>query len=131
MWIIAPTSLGLCGIDIPEWMDGNDCSRYRIKKNKKNQKNQKEIKSVYVQSIHPTYHSDSCDKAWRGIVTKDGWKYACFNNTDWLMFNLKEDPEEMMNLAHVSGYRDKKKELREELRYWIERTLDDFQVPVD
>ena len=120
---IAPTTLGLCGIPVPDWMEGTDYSGlYR------NQKAEYPH-SAYLQSVIPTCHHHSVDRAWRGIVTADGWKYVCFENCDWLMFHLTEDPLEQMNLAHNSLYREKRAELREELRRWIEKTGDSFAVP--
>jgi chaperonin GroES len=46
----------------------------------------------------PVY--DGRNKAWRGVVTRDGWKYACFENMSWLLFKLNEGPYGQMNLAH-------------------------------
>lgn len=85
--------------------------------------------SAYIQSVFPTGHWDCVDYPWRGIITKDGWKYACFDGCDWMMFNLNEDPYEMHNMAHYGKYRKKREELKEMLREWIEKTGDRFSVP--
>jgi arylsulfatase A-like enzyme len=122
---IAPTTLGLCGIAKPDWMEGTDYSSHRLPNNSKDQ----EPDSAYLQSVIPTGHGDSVDKPWRGIVTNDGWKYVCFEGIEWLMFNLNEDPYEQVNLAHNSLFAKKRKELNDRLLQWIEQTGDTFKLP--
>ncbi|MCL4402299.1 MAG: sulfatase [Acidobacteria bacterium] len=123
---IAPTTLGLCGIQKPAWMEGTDYSHYRIRKNRTNAK---EPDSAYIQSVVPTGHGDSVDKPWRGVVTRDGWKYVCFDGVSWLMFNLNEDPYEQANLAHNAKYRAQRKRLIERLGQWVKDTGDKFRLP--
>lgn len=122
----APTSLGLCGIEIPEWMQGNNHSYLRIQGE---ERTSKIPTSAYLQSVIPTKHNDSVDKPWRGVVTEDGWKYVCFERTEWLLFHLKEDPYEYVNLAHEHLYLNKRKELLALLNDWIEKTNDNFVLP--
>jgi arylsulfatase A-like enzyme len=122
---IAPTTLGLCGIRPPQWMEGTDYSHYRIGRNPA----AAEPDSAYLQSVIPTMHADSVDKPWRGIVTRDGWKYVCFDGISWLMFNLNEDPYEQVNLAHNVRYRAQRKKLTERLRQWVRDTGDKFGIP--
>jgi arylsulfatase A-like enzyme len=123
---IAPTSLGLCGIKAPDWMEGVDYSHYRMRDNPAYD----EPDSAYLQSVIPTLHGDSVDKAWRGILTKDGYKYICFENHEWLLFNLREDPYEQVNLCNNSKYWGIMRELNEKLCNWIEKTGDSFNLPV-
>lgn len=123
---IAPTTLGLCGIDKPNWMEGTDYSHYRLAWRKPVQS---EPDSAFLQNVIPTGHGDSIDRPWRGIVTKDGWKYVCLENTPWLMFNLNEDPFEQINLAFNSRYKKKRNELNDRLKKWIEDTKDMFTLP--
>ncbi len=122
---IAPTTLGLCGISKPDWMEGVDYSHYRLS----DRSAYEEPDSVFIQSVIPTGHNHSIDKPWRGLITKDGWKYVCLKNTSWLMFNLNDDPYEQMNLAHNSLYAQKRKELNDRLKKWILDTNDDFPLP--
>jgi arylsulfatase A-like enzyme len=122
---IAPTSLGLCGIDKPEWMRGFDYSGLYDKTRK-----MKEIPdSAYIQIVVPTGHGDSVEQAWRGVVTRDGWKYVAFENQNWLLFNLNEDPYELANLAHNIEFSEKRKELNQRLAKWIKETGDNFNLP--
>lgn len=118
---IAPTTLGLCGIETPDWMEGYDYSWCRLDRNRQ------EVRfpdSVYLQSVAPNGGPDSVDKPWRGIVTSDGWKYVRFFETAWMMYNLKEDPLEQVNLAHNGKYREKRLELEGRLREWGIKTGD-------
>ncbi|WP_105615482.1 sulfatase family protein [Vallitalea okinawensis] len=124
---IGPTSLGLCGIDKPDWMEGSDYSGYRLLERPKVDKPD----SAFIQSVIPTYHHNSCDRPWRAVVSNDGWKYACFENSDWLLFNLTEDPFELVNMAHNSLYQKKRNYLKSKLKDWINRTGDNFRVPTE
>jgi arylsulfatase A-like enzyme len=123
---IAPTTLGLCGIDKPGWMEGTDYSSRRLGSRPMDN----EPDSAYLQCVVPTGHAHSVDRAWRGIVTNDGWKYVCFENFPWLMFNLNEDPYEQVNLAYNSLYRKEHKRLNDRLQRWINETEDSFSLPV-
>lgn len=125
---LAPTTLSLCGITPPAWMQGKDFSFLRKPATNRTEE-EAEPDSVFLQCVIPTGHGDSVDRAWRGIVTKDGWKYVCFEGTDWLLFDLNTDPYEAVNLAHNSKYNEKRCELRQQLRQWVEETGDRFRVP--
>ena len=124
---IAPTTLGLCGIPKPDWMEGNDYSRYRIDKRPPGS----DADSAYLQNVIPTGHADSINTPYRGLTTRDGWKYACFENRSWLLFNLNEDPFEQANLAQNNRYRAERKKLIGRLRQWAADTGDRFAIPED
>lgn len=123
---IAPTTLGLCGIAKPDWMEGYDYSHYRLTARKAAPN---EPDSAYLQLVIPTGHGDSINTPYRGIVTKDGWKLACFENRPWVMFNLNEDPYEQANLAHNNRYAAERKRLLARLRQWVADTGDRFALP--
>ncbi len=124
---IAPTTLGLCGVAKPEWMEGRDLSHLRLRR-----RGEAALPdSAYLQAVVPTGHGNSTNKAYRGIVTRDGWKYACFDGVSWLMFNLNEDPYEQVNVAHNNLYREERKKLIGRLRQWVADTGDQFQIPDD
>ncbi len=122
---IAPTTLGLCGIKKPDWMEGTDYSSYRLR----GRAPAGQPESAYLQCVIPTMHADSVDKPWRGIVTRDGWKYVCFQGVSFLMFNLNDDPYEQANLAHNVRYRSERKALLARLRQWVNDTGDQFNLP--
>jgi arylsulfatase A-like enzyme len=126
---IAPTTLGLCGVQKPSWMEGTDWSGYRI--GGRRARRESEPDSAYLQSVIPTMHGDSVNKAWRGLVTRDGWKYVCLEGMSWLMFNLNEDPYEMANLALNSKYKAERGKLIARLKQWSADTGDKFAIPED
>lgn len=123
---IAPTTLGLCDIPVPDWMQGVDYAHYRVLDHKRFE----EPDSAYLQSVIPTMHGDSVDRPWRGVITKDGYKYVCFAGIPWLMFNLNEDPLEQVNIAFNTIYRKKLIELNEKVRAWSVKLDDPFDIPV-
>jgi len=123
---IAPTSLGLAGIEVPDWMEGFDYSHRRTGVNAK-ERIAAEPDSAYLQLIGDRESS----YAWRCVVTRDGWKYACVENGEWLLFNLKTDPYEQNNLAFHTSFQKKRTEMKALLNNWIEKTGDAFAVPED
>ncbi len=122
---IAPTTLGLCGIRPPAWMQGRDYSAYRFT----GRERPALPDSAYLQNVIPTGHANSINRAYRGVVTRDGWKYVAFEGVPWLLFNLNEDPYEQVNLAHHSGYRAELRRLNERLRQWGADAADRFALP--
>ena len=123
---IAPTTLGLCGIAKPAWMQGCDMSHYRLRENAASPD---EPDSAFIQSVTATGHGHSIDKPWRGVITRDGWKYVCFEGLSWLLFDLTIDPYEQMNIAHNKAYEKRRKELLARLERWIRETGDSFTLP--
>ncbi|MGI5899270.1 MAG: sulfatase [Christensenellales bacterium] len=128
---IAPTTLGLCGIPAPEWMTGYDYSPLCIKQDRAeaHENSHPMPESAYLQQIPRKYHRHSVNKAWRAVVTRDGWKYACFPESDWLLFNLNDDPYEMANLCHDTVFQPQKERLHALLARHIEKTGDSFPLP--
>ncbi|MFW6303858.1 MAG: sulfatase [Candidatus Sumerlaeota bacterium] len=122
---IAPTTLGLVGIDKPEWMVGYDYSGMVFR----NRESTAPPESAFLQNVIPTGHGNSCDRPYRGVVTRDGWKYVALEGQPWLLFNLNEDPYEQANLAHNSQYRQQRNRLNDLTREWIESTGDAFELP--
>jgi arylsulfatase A-like enzyme len=121
---IAPTTLGLCGIPLPEWMEGFDYSHRRTGLDF-NARCKMEPHSAYLQLIGDRESS----YAWRCVVTRDGWKYACVERGEWLLFNLNEDPFEQTNLAFHTAYRHKREEMLALLQQWAHQTGDEFPFP--
>lgn len=122
---IAPTTLGLCGIDKPDWMVGFDYSgTYRLDRPRP-----EAPESAFIQSVIPTGHGNSVDRPWRCVVTRDGWKYVVLEHQPWMLFNLNEDPYEQANLAHNSVFKNQRKRLQDLMVKWIEDTDDSFIMP--
>jgi arylsulfatase A-like enzyme len=128
---IAATTLGLCGIPIPpnRGFEGTDYSQFFTSRHSTDL-TATHTDSVFLQNIIPTGHSDSIDKPWRGIITKEGWKYVCFEGIEWLLFYLPNDPFEEQNFAHNTLYQQKKYELNCQLQKWLDKTRDSFRLPL-
>jgi arylsulfatase A-like enzyme len=122
---IAPTTLGLCGIAAPDWMRGHDYAGLRLPERPQ----RAAPDSAFVQSVIPTGHGDSVDRPWRAVVTRDGWKYGVLEGQPWLLFNLNEDPYELVNLAHNTKFRAERQRLQDRLAQWIAETGDEFALP--
>ena len=122
---VAPTTLGLCGIDTPGWMDGHDYSGERVGRGAV----AGGPDSAYLQAVIPTGHGDSVDRPWRGVVTDDGWKYVALEGQPWMLYNLNEDPYELANHALNSKYGGHRKRLQDRLGQWISDTGDVFDLP--
>ena len=87
---IAPTTLGLCGIPGPAEMVGHDYSAHCIRSDAPEYKgppeSEKEPDSAFLQQIPRKMHLHTVNKAWRGVVMCDGWKYICTPGNDWPLF---------------------------------------------
>ena len=122
---IGPTSLGLCDIEVPDWMPGTDYSHRRLRKVAVVE----DPDSAYLQLVVPTGHGDSIDRPWRGVATRDNWKYVALEGQPWMLYNLNDDPYEQTNLAFNTRYRSERHRLHERLAQWIDDTGDVFQLP--
>jgi arylsulfatase A-like enzyme len=122
---VGPTSLGLCDIEVPDWMPGADYSHHRLRK----MPPAHEPDSAYLQLVVPTGHGDSIDRPWRGVATRDGWKYVALEGQPWMLHNLNEDPYELANLAFNTRYRTERRRLHERLAQWVDETGDVFVLP--
>ena len=120
---IAPTTLGLCGIETPEWMEGFDYSF-----NTQGGRRDNIPDSAYIQCVIPTGHGNSVNSPWRGIVTREGWKYVCLPGQPWLLFNTNDDPYEMANHVFNTAYGQVREKLHARLREWIAETGDEFDL---
>ncbi len=127
---IAPTSLGLAGIDVPDWMMGYDYSAYRTPGEPKSSlPAADEPDSAYLQHCVRKMHPGCMDRTWRGIVTADNWKYVVSDGFPFMMYNLNEDPYEQANLALDAGYAKRRKQLQDRLIQWTEEVNDPYPMP--
>ncbi len=130
---IAPTSLGLCGIDTPEAMVGYDFSHMVVHPDRRFPRHEARHtpppESALLQQIPRKFHPNSVNRAWRAVVTRDGWKYVCTPGNDWLLFDLNDDPNEMNNLCYNTRFQVQKERLHGELVRRLEQTGDAFVLP--
>ncbi len=92
---IPATTLGLAGLPKPQWMQGTDYSPHVLD----GRESPDDPDSAYLQSVIPTMHGDSVDRPWRGIVTRDGWKYA----SDFLISAVVLEVREVRETADMSA----------------------------
>jgi arylsulfatase A-like enzyme len=129
---IAPTTLGLCGINKPDWMYGHDYSsncKFAADGWSAPDLREQEPDSAYLQQIPRKFHPLCPNVAWRGVAMRDGWKYVCTPGQDWLLYNTREDPYEMANFVHNAKFAKERIRCWDALKGWIERTGDSFELP--
>ena len=130
---IAPTSLGLCGIEVPSHMVGFDysdrCIHPEAAEFRGGPRPADEPQSAYLQQIPPKLHRHTTNRPWRGVVTRDGWKYVCTAGNDWLLFNTEEDPYEQANYVYDAAFQTEKERCQQLLSDWIATTEDAFPLP--
>ena len=127
---IAPTTLSLCGVTPPFDLPGFDYSPY-VTQSEAADPLPGEPDSALLQHLVRKLHAHTMNCTWRGIVTRDGWKYVCTENTPLAMFDLNDDPFEQHNLAFKQAYKEKRAELVERLRRWLDETGDTYPLPVE
>ena len=119
---IMPTLLGLCGMEIPEGVQGDDLSH--LVRGKKGY----EKDSVYLQILGLGWPDRlKWVGYWRGVRTKR-WVYARWRNNSKLLFDCENDPYEMNNLAGKEEYAEIQSELEGRLKKWISDTEDPFET---
>ncbi|MCD8483303.1 MAG: sulfatase [Verrucomicrobia bacterium] len=129
---IAPTTLGLCGIDVPSWMQGHDYSgnlRFAEDGWSAPDLSDSEPDSAYLQQIPRKFHPLCPNVSWRGVAMRDGWKYVCTPGQDWLLFNTREDPYELANFVHNAKFARQRQRCWDALQRWILKTNDNFVLP--
>ncbi len=102
---VMPTLLDFCGATIPKNVDGQSLADLLIGKTKKEQD------ELFLFNTHAGAGPKS---DWRGIRTKE-WVYAFHAFGDWIMYDLKNDPNELNNLIGNPKYKAKRDELKNRL----------------
>ena len=108
---LAPTTLGLCDLPTPAWMQGADLSAVVTG----GPAQPDPVRDILIEQPVPTGHRESIDLPWSAIITHDGWKYATLDGRPWMMFDLGEDPYELADHAHDPAYRARRDQLAESL----------------
>ncbi|MDP8246043.1 MAG: sulfatase [Candidatus Hinthialibacter antarcticus] len=116
---MAPTMLGLCGLDVPREMQGSDLSAYI------EGKTDKSPDSAFMQIFGPYAHG-TVENAWRGVRT-ERYMYARYQDKPWLLFDLKNDPYQMNNLVGNPKYAPVQQNLDARTLAWMDATGDSWE----
>lgn len=113
---MAPTTLGLAGVPVPEHMQGTDFSPACRGEDFDGPQ------EVLLEMVGaPRVHFDYAD--WRGLAT-DRWKYAFYETGHELLFDLREDSYEMRSL--VQSHPDVQQDMRTRLLKLLEAAREPY-----
>jgi len=123
----APTLLGMCGLHIPGEMQGHNFTA-RIHGEKQDMPD-----SAFFQIFGP-YLAGRVTEGWRGVRT-DRYMYARYREKPWVLYDLKEDPYQMNNLADDPAAHSLQVEMEQRIAGWMQETHDswgyNWTVPVE
>ena len=121
---IMPTLLGLCGVQSPQSVQGQDLSHAA------EGREGPLPDSVYLQNMGVGWPPrQEFTGFWRGVRTHR-WLYARWLNDrlgPWL-FDRRNDPQEMINLAGRGEHAQVQQDLEARLKRWIDQTQDPFET---
>ena len=115
---LAPTLLSLCGLAVPEEMQGTDLSGVVLGTADRGPD------SAFFQIFVP-FAGDATPRPWRGVRT-DRHMYARTQEGPWLLYDLEHDPYERKNLALDPAQAAVKDRMEAKLAGWIKRTGDSW-----
>ncbi len=99
------TLLDLCGIPVPEGLDGAPLTPFLYDPGKAS------AQPVFSQFALRTKNA-------RAMIRKGIWKYSHYANDTPELYNLRDDPQEMNNVAASALHRPRVEALRSELLQW-------------
>lgn len=113
-----PTLLGLCGAAAPKTVQGADLSGL-ITGGSRGAPD-----SVFFQIFGP-FQAGRVTEGWRGVRTQR-YMYARYREKPWVLYDLKEDPYEMHNLAGDPAAAKIERDLDSRVTAWMKRTGDSW-----
>jgi arylsulfatase A-like enzyme len=121
---IMPTLLGLCGLGVPEGVQGADLSRTLLARVGPTPDSQ------YLMNMGVGWPDRTEWMGfWRGVRT-ERWTYARWleDARPRMLFDRRADPYQMTNLAGRPEHAETERALESRLRRWIEATGDPFET---
>jgi arylsulfatase A-like enzyme len=115
---LAPTLLALCGLPVPDDMQGADLSAVALGTTDRGPD------SAFFQIFVP-FAGDGTPHPWRGVRT-GRLMYARTEAGPWVLYDLKDDPYELKVLAHDPAHADLRKAMEAKLAAWMGRTGDSW-----
>ncbi|MGC9004542.1 MAG: sulfatase-like hydrolase/transferase [bacterium] len=106
------TFLNLAGIPLPKTFKGKDLIRIA----RGEEKGRKDVFSIY--------HGAQLGSWTQRMVRDREWKYVWNASAEDELYNLREDPAELRNLASEPRYKEQLKRLRKRLVEWMEEVED-------
>ena len=118
---IMPTLLGLCGIDIPNSVEGEDLSGAVCG----DKKNEREAALLTCPSPFGQWIRKHGGREYRGVRTK---RYTFVRDLKgpWLLYDNEKDPYQMENLCDNPKYAMLQSRLDKELNFLLRQTHDEF-----
>ena len=111
---LAPTIVAAAGLPVPDVMQGQDLSPLYLA----------DKAPVWRDEFfyeHPTITSRDRIPASQGVIRRD-WKYVYWPEFDYeQLFNLKEDAQEIRNLADDAAHAGQRAKMRQKLEEWRKR----------
>jgi arylsulfatase A-like enzyme len=117
---ILPTVLGLCGLPIPEGVEGTDLSRAASGRDRSNGRGALLSLPVPITEARKFGFSE-----YRGLRT-DRYTYVRSIHGPWLLYDNRQDPYQMHNLCAQPGQRDVQSRLNRDLNAMLKERKDDF-----
>lgn len=115
----APTLLSLCGVKPPSHMQGTNFAPLILGQN------MKVPDSAFFQIFGP-FQGDGTEEGWRGVRT-DRYMYARTKDKPWVLYDLRNDPYEMKNLAGDPSAATVQADMDRRLQQWMQKTGDSWK----
>lgn len=96
---------GLCNIEVPSGLHGESFVLLFRERSA-----QKET------TLYSEYNLNTPNAKY--MIRRGDWKYCYYVNDALELYNLRDDPNELKNLALLPGYREKGEELKAQLVAW-------------
>ncbi len=124
---LTPTLLSLCGVSVPSEMQGTDLSHIVLGKLEQGPD------TAFLQIFTP-FAGDGTPRPWRGVRTSR-FLYARTEAGPWLLYDLKEDPYELKNLALDPKSASLRERMEKQLATCMKRSNDKWSnnsmIPVE
>jgi arylsulfatase A-like enzyme len=123
---VMPTLLGLCGVDIPDGVQGHNLAHVVT-----GQDGPKPPDSVYLMNMGTGWpNRQRWVGYWRGVRT-ERWVYARWH--EWydhepVLFDCQNDPYELHNLAANPKFAEVRRQMETRLKKWMADTGDPFET---
>jgi arylsulfatase A-like enzyme len=118
---IMPTLLGLCGIEVPGTVEGDDCSGVL----RGTEAPFLESSLISCPAPFGQWTRSVGGREYRGVRTRQ-YTYARDLNGPWLLFDNAADPYQQHNLVNEPEYASVQQNMEEQLQQWLTRTNDKF-----